>query len=674
MLKSRKFQFLAMLLVSVGSVLLLSSSASAATITVATDANPSDCTLSEAIVNMADDAQTNVDCVETGTYGTNDTIVIPEGTVLLDANLPLLGDDTNTNDLTITGAGMGQTIVDGDGQYSLFYCPPVTCDGITLTIEGLTATAFSGNAILMQSGDLVVNQLEVDGTDSVPPNINSSVGGIQIGSNGYEMALDVTDTYIHSISTDTGSLGVYIAIEGDGSVDIDIDRLTVNDITSSGQGAVGIMVILPFNATPGSATALIRNTTVTDITAGLNQAIGIGAQTIMNGGGNGLIEMTVQNTTIGNISGFNNQFIPIPTSGFHSLTGALEDGDVATNIVDLDNVVIYDAQSDGDPRNCLAVDVTGFASGLGTGSITQNSGGGNISSDDTCTDDVFTDGSDQNNVGSLSSTLGALSDNGGFVPTIPLLEGSLAIDAGVEVSGLSEDARGEARPQGNAYDSGAYESDLVTADLAVTKELVTQGVIKPGDTVEYQITIQNTGPHTISGAGTLLDIFSPGLTYQTTTGLIEDSECMVMDMSTPEAVAMMEMAFSSHTDYQILLCDGVVAVDLESGESITINMFFTAGSNVTTLQNYVGLVWKDGTEVDGSVFELFDPGSDLIDRYANGELTGVTNNFSGATYEAQNDSDELADTGHSMLWVVTAAGVSLSIIGQRVLTRQRSFR
>jgi hypothetical protein len=39
-----------------------------------------------------------------------------------------------------------------------------------------------------------------------------------------------------------------------------------------------------------------------------------------------------------------------------------------------------------------------------------------------------------------------------------LLETSPAVDAGVTVSGLTTDARGQTRPQGNAYDSGAYES------------------------------------------------------------------------------------------------------------------------------------------------------------------------------------------------------------------------
>jgi hypothetical protein len=67
------------------------------------------------------------------------------------------------------------------------------------------------------------------------------------------------------------------------------------------------------------------------------------------------------------------------------------------------------------------------------------------------------DPSDQNAVTSIVSTLGSLSNNGGYVPTMALLDGSPALDAGVTAAGLTTDARGIARPQGVAYDSGAYE-------------------------------------------------------------------------------------------------------------------------------------------------------------------------------------------------------------------------
>ncbi len=53
--------------------------------------------------------------------------------------------------------------------------------------------------------------------------------------------------------------------------------------------------------------------------------------------------------------------------------------------------------------------------------------------------------------------LGPLGDYGGYTQTIPLLEGSSAIDTGDGVYYSATDQRGVSRPQGNGYDIGAYE-------------------------------------------------------------------------------------------------------------------------------------------------------------------------------------------------------------------------
>ena len=71
--------------------------------------------------------------------------------------------------------------------------------------------------------------------------------------------------------------------------------------------------------------------------------------------------------------------------------------------------------------------------------------------------------------------LSPLSDNGGSVPTMALKKGSPAIDAGITIPTLTTDARGSVRPQGTAYDSGAYESPYskpatTTESLAGTGE------------------------------------------------------------------------------------------------------------------------------------------------------------------------------------------------------------
>jgi hypothetical protein len=102
--------------------------------------------------------------------------------------------------------------------------------------------------------------------------------------------------------------------------------------------------------------------------------------------------------------------------------------------------------------------------GNGYGSLLD--AGHNLSSDATC---HFTAPSSRNNTDPM---LGVLGDYGGYTPTIPLLvttdsqgcqgcDGMLrrnpAIDAGEAIPGLETDQRGVLRPQGAAFDMGAFE-------------------------------------------------------------------------------------------------------------------------------------------------------------------------------------------------------------------------
>jgi hypothetical protein len=110
----------------------------------------------------------------------------------------------------------------------------------------------------------------------------------------------------------------------------------------------------------------------------------------------------------------------------------------------------------------------------GTATPQLVSQGGNLSSDASC-NPYFNQSTDQNNLTALNTTLGSLSNNGGFVPTRALLQGSPAIDSGITVAGLTTDARLAARPQGSAFDSGAYESTFTEpkASLAATGQNAT---------------------------------------------------------------------------------------------------------------------------------------------------------------------------------------------------------
>ena len=64
------------------------------------------------------------------------------------------------------------------------------------------------------------------------------------------------------------------------------------------------------------------------------------------------------------------------------------------------------------------------------------------------------------NVVSTDPELGMLGDHGGFTQTIPILEGSPAIDTGNDSKCHSTDQRGTTRPQGLRCDIGAYESNF----------------------------------------------------------------------------------------------------------------------------------------------------------------------------------------------------------------------
>jgi len=184
------------------------------------------------------------------------------------------------------------------------------------------------------------------------------------------------------------------------------------------------------------------------------------------------------------------------------------------NIGEVNNALLSNNTINNISSNCTGTDYF-FESGV---SVLPRSSGGNISDDASC-NDYFTHPTDQTEVSGLASTLGPLTDNGGLVPTIPLLPGSPAIDAGVTVPGLTTDARGVSRPQCAAYDSGAYEyngtcpvpQQLTYAD---SEKGTTVSLILPSDVTAP--TVSAVDPDTIPQDGE--NKFPAGLTsFQFTT-------------------------------------------------------------------------------------------------------------------------------------------------------------
>jgi hypothetical protein len=462
--KTYKVVALALFMLALGFV--SGGKAHAATITVHTDLNPSVCSLDEAIENINDQADTNGDCVETGSYGTNDTIAIPEGEVLLTADLPQF-----TKSITIQGSGIGETVINGDGQWQplSFESPNLK----TASISGITITEFNRAGISGFDGQTIftVDQVEVDGTGSSTD--LPIYGGIAFAATGVN---HISNVYIHNINFNQSGLSPFGigAIGGQNSVGtLNVSNTTISDLGGDQTSPSAITLIagvVDDSNTPATINLNIANSTIDNIHSSSASASGINAFGIVDGGETNF-NIVSKNNTLRNISGRSGD---TDSGALSFIAGSLQSSDEINVNYESTNTVYSDNTSDGVASTCMTLDGSSLIGGLGVVSMNITSQGGNLSDDTTC-QDYFTQPTDQNNLTTLATTLGTLSDNGGFVPTIALLENSPAVDAGVTVAGLTTDARLALRPQGSAYDSGAYESPFtkagaVQASLASTGE------------------------------------------------------------------------------------------------------------------------------------------------------------------------------------------------------------
>jgi hypothetical protein len=410
-------------------------------------ANDSECHLTEAIANINNAANTYVDCIATGdAYGTNDTINLPTGTITLTADLPPI-----TRSVTVTGQGMGETIVNGDGQWQAFSNNP--SNPATLSVQQLTVTAYRNFALFSVQGSVVLGQFEVDGTGVVfDPGPSSAGGGIAIANNSATpISVNVSDVYIHDLAGTVDNFFVMAILASDNEdTTATVDRVTISNVSNTGTLS-GIMIgtgVLGSGAGPGQATGTLRNITISGLSSQASAALGVVSTTVAEV--SHTTQLTLQNATITGVTGATGMFGQ--SSAVAAVAGNPTDGPVNESYLIMQNVLLADSDT-----ACSVVDLTPIIGGVGAATVDITSTGGNLSDDNTCSS-YFTHPTDQNNVAALAASLSPLADNGGYVPTMALLETSPAVDAGVTVSGLTTDARGQARPQGNAYDSGAYES------------------------------------------------------------------------------------------------------------------------------------------------------------------------------------------------------------------------
>lgn len=408
-LRKKKLLFVSYLAIVLGAVLFVHhGSASAATITVG-----GGCSFENAVASANANSDTG-GCTGSGGYG-DDTISLPTGTFALTASPA-----ASTGNLTVTGAGVGQTIIDGDNAYD-----GITCDGdagaLDLVVSDLTISYTDGAALSGSNCNMDVSNVEIS-------QATGEAFMATLGRANETFTININDTYIHDNSVAV-AIGIAINQATSNPSNITINShisgvaLADNSPISPQPFVVGILV----NDHDGANNILdtvVNNSTIS------NGAGSFGI--LLVGGSNVLSSLNLQNNTI-----VSNDPSPIPYAGGVNVFA----GSTGTVTATLENNLFAD-----NVLNCL-VDSDG-------GTVSLTSAGHNLADDTSC---GLTATGDQQGVSGLTSTLGPLQDNGGPTPTMALLTGSPAIDAGATIGAITTDQRGFARPQGSAYDIGAFE-------------------------------------------------------------------------------------------------------------------------------------------------------------------------------------------------------------------------
>ena len=567
------------LLSLVGWLILLVSAGALSTITVTTtsDVIASDglCSLREAVIAANTDAAFS-DCPG----GSGEDVIefdpsLPVPAIFALTNTGANEDSALTGDLdisgilSINGAGMDNTILDGLGADRVFEILPAanaTITGIRIR-NGDPGTGADGGGIAIDlTGRLTLNDSTViSNTATLGGGINvlgllsssnSSVTGNQGGgisndagllllsnvhvtnnSGGYGISSQNGAQMVYSGGTVSGNQGggIYNATSTATLTD-----LTVNDnsggpgVHNQGTTATNLTLansaVMSNTATSGAGIlneGLAADATIDDTRISLNIA------TAGGGGVNNSGIMTIRRSTIDHNQARTGGAIDHAGSSLQLTNDTLSNNSVSDNGGGLYNRtaaallnVTFTTNSASGPETGGNIFVDGDTASLSVhNTIVANAGAGgncfnnlgtitslghNLESTNTC---GFGATGDITNTNPL---LGPLQDNGGPTWTHALLAGSPAINAGDNNGCPTTDQRGVARPQGTSCDIGSYERIFGgEADLTVSKVDAVDPVTV-GDNISYTVNVSNSGPDTASNV-VLVDDLPGGVAFVSAT-------------------------------------------------------------------------------------------------------------------------------------------------------------
>ena len=316
-----------------------------------------------------------------------------------------------TDSLTITGLGASELTVSGGNDIPVFVVSDGSNNTIDVEINGLTIT--EGRNIGFRAtgtGGGIINGERLTINESIITENSAGENAAGISNNGI---LNVNNSLIAN-----NSIGTKVPAINTGA---------------------GIL---------NNGTATIENSTIAN-------------NTVLDGSGGGIANrgtLEIINSTItGNVSQSDFSDDPPPE-------GAGIFNQIGSNPDNLPSVTITSSIVAGNSDN---KDIQGDTSQDGVSLFT--SGGNNLIGNGDGLD-VFIDGENGDIVGTAANPVdpivGTLQDNGGATPTVALLDGSPAIDAGSNPNNLTRDQRGEEFPReldGNGdgeaiADIGAFEA------------------------------------------------------------------------------------------------------------------------------------------------------------------------------------------------------------------------